>query len=236
MECLSEADCGDGKVEIRCKKYDVTFERSLITIRHTRESSCNKCRSVKRIIKGNLNNTVTERKAKQFRLKQINKACSLVCKVLNHKKQNELKREREEERRLAGVRNDNNLKQVTLKICPQCGKMFVTTSVVQLYCSSTCERIVHDLKRSNVKVIDKDITLSKLYKRDHGVCQLCGGLCDWNDYKIIDGIKVCGNTYPSKDHIIPVSKGGKESWDNVQLAHRICNSRKGNKINVIVQK
>lgn len=27
---------------------------------------------------------------------------------------------------------------------------------------------------------------------------------------------------------MPISKGGLHSWDNVRLAHRICNRRKGN--------
>jgi 5-methylcytosine-specific restriction endonuclease McrA len=48
--------------------------------------------------------------------------------------------------------------------------------------------------------------------------------------------KICGqhidnNKKASCDHIIPVSKGGS-IWDvkNYQLAHRKCNSSKGNKI------
>ena len=34
----------------------------------------------------------------------------------------------------------------------------------------------------------------------------------------------------SKDHIIPLAKGGEHSWDNIQLAHRICNSLKADKV------
>jgi 5-methylcytosine-specific restriction endonuclease McrA len=37
------------------------------------------------------------------------------------------------------------------------------------------------------------------------------------------------------DEIIPISKGGSPvARDNVQLTHRICNQRKGNKIETIV--
>lgn len=32
------------------------------------------------------------------------------------------------------------------------------------------------------------------------------------------------------DHIHPRSKGGKDVWDNLQLAHKRCNSLKGNKV------
>mgnify|MGYP003668303448 FL=1 len=31
------------------------------------------------------------------------------------------------------------------------------------------------------------------------------------------------------DHLIPISKGGKNVWDNVAIAHRACNMKKGNR-------
>lgn len=34
----------------------------------------------------------------------------------------------------------------------------------------------------------------------------------------------------SYDHIIPKSKGGNGNFENLQIAHRICNARKGNKV------
>ena len=75
-------------------------------------------------------------------------------------------------------------------------------------------------------MVDPDITIQKLYRRDNGICYLCGGLCDWNDKEIRENTIVCGNQYPSIDHVMPLSKGGLHSWDNVRLAHRICNSLK----------
>ena len=36
---------------------------------------------------------------------------------------------------------------------------------------------------------------------------------------------------PEVDEIIPVSRGGSPyDWDNLQLVHRICNQKKGNKM------
>lgn len=35
---------------------------------------------------------------------------------------------------------------------------------------------------------------------------------------------------PSRDHLIPKSRGGKGLAENILLAHRICNSSRGNKL------
>jgi 5-methylcytosine-specific restriction endonuclease McrA len=32
------------------------------------------------------------------------------------------------------------------------------------------------------------------------------------------------------DHVLPISKGGLDTMENVALAHWICNIRKGNKL------
>jgi 5-methylcytosine-specific restriction endonuclease McrA len=34
---------------------------------------------------------------------------------------------------------------------------------------------------------------------------------------------------PSLDHILPLARGGAHDHSNLQLAHRICNSRKSDK-------
>lgn len=43
----------------------------------------------------------------------------------------------------------------------------------------------------------------------------------------------CGRKYPeaklSRDHIIPVSRGGRDAWMNVVCACRACNARKSNR-------
>lgn len=74
---------------------------------------------------------------------------------------------------------------------------------------------------------DSTITLKKLVSKNGLRCAICGGTCDWNDHSWSE---YSGPLYPSIDHIIPMSKGGSHTWDNVQVAHIICNSRKGDKI------
>lgn len=70
---------------------------------------------------------------------------------------------------------------------------------------------------------DDSITLDFVYKKYNGVCQICGTPVDVND-RCGNGI---GKKYPTLDHIIPLSKGGTHTENNVQLAHMICNSKKG---------
>lgn len=78
--------------------------------------------------------------------------------------------------------------------------------------------------------IDKSITLRRLSDRDKGICYICGGLVNWEDYRIENGQKLSGNTYPSIDHVIPLAHGGAHTWDNVRLAHRLCNSVKSDSV------
>ena len=118
--------------------------------------------------------------------------------------------------------------------CKYCGKIFTTSfKGLRDYCSKRCSRKVEHkatLQR-RIKyigqIVDKDITLPKLYERDGGVCYLCGEKTDWNDkHKNASGHWVYGNHYPSIDHIVPLAKLGRHSWDNVKLACRYCNSVK----------
>jgi 5-methylcytosine-specific restriction endonuclease McrA len=122
-------------------------------------------------------------------------------------------------------------------VCPVCGETFITYKARQITCSPECGRkranIRHtrrnDTRISKDKRIDK-ISLDVLFRRDSGVCHICGKQCNWNDYTVTETTIIAGNWYPSVDHIVPVSLGGADAWDNVMLAHRICNSIRGNNV------
>lgn len=75
-------------------------------------------------------------------------------------------------------------------------------------------------RKRGVRVSGERITLSALDERDGGICHLCKGIVDWSAHHT-------ANRYPSIDHVIPLANGGSHTWDNVKLAHRLCNSRKG---------
>lgn len=121
------------------------------------------------------------------------------------------------------------------KTCKECGRTFHSSNKMMLYCSDKCRRKRRSFTTDNFRHYyhvkygeryrdhyDPSITLKKLYERDGGVCQICGDPCDWDDMEW----GCHGPTYPSLDHIVPRAKGGDHKWENVQLAHCICNSRK----------
>ncbi len=79
--------------------------------------------------------------------------------------------------------------------------------------------------------IDKSIQLKALIERDNNICHICGEACNTEDvYLNEDGKKICGEKYPTIDHVIPRSKGGRHMWSNVKLAHKKCNIIKGNRV------
>lgn len=135
----------------------------------------------------------------------------------------------------------NAQKDKKLYVCKQCGKEFHRRKRNEdqcLFCSRKCasefllahlvnvypENGSSDAKRryrirKNGNP-DFSINLRLLYERDKGICAICGESVDMT-------VDPLSDEYGSIDHIVPLAKGGKHRWDNVQLAHRICNSRKG---------
>ena len=191
-----------GKVTIRCTCCGTEIQKSFDSIRHSKNPvPCKICAEAK--------------KEKEKIIKQLEK---LLRNELR-KKENELRKKEIEEAR----RHD----------CPVCGN----STTRRIYCSDKCAKKAlyscHEARRRHTiasATIDPDITLESLYRKDNGICYLCGCGCDWNDYKIKNGFFIAGNDYPSVDHVIPISKGGDHSWDNVRLAHRRCNTIKGARI------
>lgn len=106
---------------------------------------------------------------------------------------------------------------VYINKCVRCNEEYIGKSTSK-YCPK-CRHIIRNSHSSK--------SLKKLYDRDKGICKICNGICNWNDKKIVNGTTIVGNTYPSIDHIIPLSKGGSDDWENLQLAHFKCNWLKG---------
>jgi 5-methylcytosine-specific restriction endonuclease McrA len=77
--------------------------------------------------------------------------------------------------------------------------------------------IVASRSRAKHTLIDPapSLTNQALFARDHGLCLYCG-----NRF---------GKSELTRDHVVPVSKGGPDDWSNVVTACWSCNVRKGSR-------
>jgi 5-methylcytosine-specific restriction endonuclease McrA len=75
-------------------------------------------------------------------------------------------------------------------------------------------------RRAAQSVTGEMITMDALGERDRWTCWICDEFVNRN---------LCGRDpwMPSFDHVVPISQGGLDSWDNLRLAHLICNVRRG---------
>lgn len=67
------------------------------------------------------------------------------------------------------------------------------------------------------------VQLSDVIDRDGVCCRLCGDPVDLR-------LKHPDPMSKSMDHVVPLSRGGRHELANVQLAHLVCNMRKGARV------
>ena len=225
-----------GLLTKQCPICGKTFE----TYRSTKVTCSDKCRKIRG---RNRRRTKEEERARYVKSHPGAKTMDQIQAEAMAKKEAKTKAKEEREKALENARQ-KKAKEKALRIeywqhyekeheCCYCGKKFIAHYPTTKYCSNACKRKPFKEKdRYSGITVDKNITLRRLAKRDHNLCKICGLFVDWNDKEEIDGTVVCGDYYPSIDHITPISKGGLHSWNNVQLAHRRCNYEKGDKTEV----
>ena len=135
-------------------------------------------------------------------------------------------------------KHSEKMRQVMFLPCVHCGTLFIPKTTRSVCCSSRCGKAEARKRAGNMNgddrlhssnVRDWNISLKDLSIRDNDICWLCGKPVDWTDYTMDGDTFIAGNTYPSIDHVKPLSRGGLHEWGNVKLAHRICNSIKSNR-------
>ena len=98
-----------------------------------------------------------------------------------------------------------------MKIRGGFSRILQAQTVLQLHSIIACDgHIVHSLRST------PPLTNRALFRRDANICMYCG------------------NTFLDKDltrdHVMPSSKGGEDTWENVVAACRRCNHHKGNRL------
>ncbi|MEM7000645.1 MAG: HNH endonuclease [Pseudomonadota bacterium] len=86
-------------------------------------------------------------------------------------------------------------------------------------CTSEVE--IHSIIACDGRVVSKaevvpPLTNQALFARDQNICLYCGGKFLQMDL--------------TRDHVMPVSRGGVDRWDNVVTACKRCNHFKGNRL------
>lgn len=203
----------EGKIGLRCVKCGYEFEYSAQGIRRRRKIKCKKCSEL-------------EQEAKALEIK----------KEQNIRKEERMALAEQKKKEKTTIREG---KKRTID-CEMCGKSFITYRANAKTCSKECSRKrsnkissrAKDSRINNLNNIDKDITLESLFKRDAGVCYICGGRCNWEDYTMRGSTFIAGDWYPSIEHVTPLSHGGLNAWSNVRLAHRRCNYLKRDNLKI----
>lgn len=200
-----DGSCDDSSdIEIACEKCGNSFFRKGQTVRKGILKTCPIC-------------DLFEREEQEYLVE--------MDKLFKANRKEEEREQRELER----------LNSIETRTCEICGEKFVTTKKSRaVCCSSECSKKranrlaskKHDKRIVPSKRIDKGIDARSLFRRDKGVCWICGGQCNLEDYTMRGEVFIAGDWYPSVDHIIPICEGGEDSWENVKLAHRKCNSQR----------
>ncbi|HSR41663.1 MAG TPA: HNH endonuclease [Longimicrobiales bacterium] len=66
----------------------------------------------------------------------------------------------------------------------------------------------------------RQVTNTFLFARDDYCCMYCGR----------HRSQLRGRQFLTRDHILPLSRGGQNRWDNVVTSCSACNNRKGNRL------
>lgn len=74
---------------------------------------------------------------------------------------------------------------------------------------------ITDLCPRDPKRLFDEVQRRVIFRKDNGICQICGKKCEWNDYQA--------------DHIKAWSNGGKTIVENGQVLCSECNQKKGNR-------
>ena len=209
---------GDCRFNCKCLKCGAIYSLGAQVVRKKGNAECVVCLEQERLAKRELNI------ARRNLINTLKKVSRLQIK--------------ESKRTQRILDKQNNMKEYE---CIYCGKKFMSNSNKK-YCSKECMKRSNDYHKSSRRRekirsngnYDWSISIPKLIKRDK-VCKICGKPVDIHDKVNAKGTVMVGGNYPSVDHIIPVSKGGTHTWDNVQLAHVSCNVKKSDTTDVVAR-
>lgn len=126
--------------------------------------------------------------------------------------------------------------QLSIAKCIICDAMFAPKHSLTKTCSDKCRRERTRRKNSESKHLRRarmysaeyqQINNLEVYCRDGWTCGICGDPINPN-------VEYPDMMSASLDHILPISRGGTHTMDNVQASHLGCNMAKGNRNTAMV--
>lgn len=108
--------------------------------------------------------------------------------------------------------------QTNFGSCMRCGKSLKSKRANAIYCSRTCKSMDHTFKHRPKTRTVSTARRREIYERDNGMCYLCGISLNLKDIHL--------------DHLIPSSRGGDSSPENLAVACAFCNQSRGSRITI----
>ena len=117
--------------------------------------------------------------------------------------------------------DSNNQKkrgQTNFGNCSRCNASLENKRSNAIYCSKTCKSMDHTFKhRSKTRVL-QTARRRELWDRDKGTCYLCNKQVSIREFEL--------------DHLIPVSRNGDNSAQNLAVCCMFCNRSRGTKLGI----
>lgn len=83
-------------------------------------------------------------------------------------------------------------------------------NINSIVATSSLDKSAYSVRKAPV------LTNRQLFQRDQNMCLYCG--------------ENTSRSFLTRDHVVPISRGGQDTWQNVVTACRACNQRKDNRL------
>lgn len=109
------------------------------------------------------------------------------------------------------------------RTCPHCGNAVpVSNRAKSKFCSAACSKEAHHLNKNLGRL---GFVRAQIGERDNWTCRICRKPVDRS-------VRYPDSRSASLDHIIPVSRGGKHTFENLRISHLGCNIVRGNRYDI----